>query len=193
MSIPYEMLDQSRKRPPVKTPFLAFGVPWLTKNCILRLQARACYQCSLIPVQAPVEGLHGHKSPLGTPNQCWLSLDLLEVLCQLAELGQGAQTRSLLDAPLKVCPEVLLLGMAQLKVRVLFASSLFMPDCFWCLWFLGRKSWFLCTVSCMFLCGWRYHHLFMIRYLLCPGKLRNPSGGGLLRPAAGLPCHPSEL
>lgn len=30
---------------------------------------------------APVEGLHGGKSPVGTPNQAWLSIDLLQVGC----------------------------------------------------------------------------------------------------------------
>eukprot|EP00850_Spirogloea_muscicola_P015627 SM000121S26024 [mRNA] locus=s121:298001:312953:- [translate_table: standard] len=65
--------------------------------------------------QAPVEGLHGHKSPMGTPNQAWLSVDLIEVLCQLAEAGHVAAIRAILDYPLKHCPEVLLLTLAQVK------------------------------------------------------------------------------
>ena len=66
-------------------------------------------------------------------------------------MGQGAQTRSLLDAPLKVCPEVLLLGMAQLKVRAMFCQLFVCLSVLWCLWLPGRKTESLCTVSCMFL------------------------------------------
>ncbi len=35
--------------------------------------------------QPPLEGLSSGKSPVGTPNQAWLCLDLCEVLCRLAE------------------------------------------------------------------------------------------------------------
>ena len=65
--------------------------------------------------QAPVEGLQGGKSPTGTSNQAWLCLDLLEMLARLAELGHHAAVRSIVELPLKQCPEVLLLGMASVR------------------------------------------------------------------------------
>ncbi|XP_039063628.1 CCR4-NOT transcription complex subunit 1-like isoform X2 [Hibiscus syriacus] len=59
--------------------------------------------------------VHGHKLPLGSDNHAWLCLDLLDVLCQLAERGHTSFVRSMLDYPLKHCPEVLLLGMAHVN------------------------------------------------------------------------------
>jgi len=62
---------------------------------------------------APVEGLHGGKSPVGTPNQAWLSIDLLQVLCYLVvEPSHQPVVREILETPVKHCPEVLLLTMA---------------------------------------------------------------------------------
>ncbi|CAN6460845.1 unnamed protein product [Victoria cruziana] len=49
------------------------------------------------------------------PNMSWMCLDLLQVLCELAEKGHAGTVRSLLDHPLKHCPELLLLGVAQIK------------------------------------------------------------------------------
>lgn len=43
--------------------------------------------------QPPLEGLAGGKSPLGTPNQAWLSLDLLETLSSLSTAGLAAEVR----------------------------------------------------------------------------------------------------
>lgn len=60
----------------------------------------------------PLEGLHGGKSGLGTPNQAWLSLDLLEVLCKLAERGHLPQVRMILEPAVKLAPEVLLSSIA---------------------------------------------------------------------------------
>ncbi|KAL5812656.1 hypothetical protein ACOSQ3_027606 [Xanthoceras sorbifolium] len=57
------------------------------------------------------EVLHG----CGPANHAWLSLDLLEVLCQLAERGHASTVRAMLEFPLKHCPEVLLLGIAQIN------------------------------------------------------------------------------
>lgn len=54
--------------------------------------------------------------PHGQTNQAWLSLDLLEILCQLAERGHAGLVRSMLEFPLKHCPEVLLIGIAQVNV-----------------------------------------------------------------------------
>eukprot|EP01018_Ginkgo_biloba_P022479 Gb_12251 [translate_table: standard] len=65
--------------------------------------------------QAPLEGPHGNKFPYGSANQAWLSIDLLEVLCQLAEMGHGSAVRMLLEYPLKHCPETLLVVIAQVK------------------------------------------------------------------------------
>ncbi|KAE8699711.1 transcription factor UNE10-like [Hibiscus syriacus] len=64
---------------------------------------------------AYTDAVHGHKLPLGNDNHAWLCLDLLDVLCQLAERGHTSFVRSMLDYPLKHCPEVLLLGMAHVN------------------------------------------------------------------------------
>ncbi|XP_048534491.1 CCR4-NOT transcription complex subunit 1-like isoform X2 [Triticum urartu] len=48
-------------------------------------------------------------------NQAWYCLDLLEVLCQLADLGYATLARPLLDYPLSHCPDVLLLGVSQIN------------------------------------------------------------------------------
>ncbi|XP_024528197.1 CCR4-NOT transcription complex subunit 1 isoform X1 [Selaginella moellendorffii] len=56
-----------------------------------------------------------HRFAFGSPNHAWLSMDLLETLCRLAELGHGEAVRSLLEYPAKHCPELLLTGLAQLK------------------------------------------------------------------------------
>ncbi|VAH18014.1 unnamed protein product [Triticum turgidum subsp. durum] len=48
-------------------------------------------------------------------NQAWYCLDLLEVLCQLADLGYATLVRPLLDYPLSHCPDVLLLGVSQIN------------------------------------------------------------------------------
>ncbi|CAL4923781.1 unnamed protein product [Urochloa decumbens] len=51
---------------------------------------------------------------LNQGNQAWYCLDLLEVLCQLAELGYAKPVRTMLDYPLIHCPEVLLLGVSHI-------------------------------------------------------------------------------
>lgn len=66
---------------------------------------------------APVEGLHGNKSPTGTLNQCWLSLDLLQTLMLLSESGHMGAVRTILEYPVKQCPEVLILGLAECKTE----------------------------------------------------------------------------
>jgi hypothetical protein len=65
---------------------------------------------------APLEGLVGGAPPAGTANGCWLSVDLLAVLCQLADAGQAGPVRSLLEAgPGKACREVLLASLGALR------------------------------------------------------------------------------
>lgn len=64
---------------------------------------------------AYVDAVNGHKFQPGHANHAWLCLDLLEVLCLLAERGLASSVRSLLEYPLKHCPEVLLLGMAHIN------------------------------------------------------------------------------
>lgn len=73
-------------------------------------------------VQAYADAVHGHKLQHGHANHAWLCLDLLDVLCQLAERGHANSVRTMLEYPLKYCPEVLLLGMAH--VNVLFFLNL---------------------------------------------------------------------
>ncbi|KAI3711268.1 hypothetical protein L2E82_41237 [Cichorium intybus] len=62
-----------------------------------------------------VDAVNGHKFQSGNVNHAWLCLDLLEVLCQLAERGLAKSVRLLLEYPLKHCPEVLLFGMAHVN------------------------------------------------------------------------------
>ncbi|KHG27375.1 CCR4-NOT transcription complex subunit 1 [Gossypium arboreum] len=64
---------------------------------------------------AYAEAVHGHKLQIGNGNHAWLCLDLLDVLCQLAERGHASFVRSMLDYPLKHCPEILLIGMAHVN------------------------------------------------------------------------------
>lgn len=60
--------------------------------------------------------MQSYKHSAASPNQAWLSLDLLEVLCQLAEAGHISSVRTLLEIPLQHCPELLVFGLAQIKV-----------------------------------------------------------------------------
>ncbi|XP_059312955.1 uncharacterized protein LOC132064095 isoform X1 [Lycium ferocissimum] len=62
-----------------------------------------------------VDAVNDHKIQIGHANHAWLCLDLLEVLCQLAERGYASSVRSILEHPLQHCPEVLLLGMAHIN------------------------------------------------------------------------------
>ncbi|CAK7347840.1 unnamed protein product [Dovyalis caffra] len=62
-----------------------------------------------------IDAVHGHKLQVGHANHAWLCLDLLDVLCQLAERGHASSVRSMLEYPLKHCPELLLLGMAHIN------------------------------------------------------------------------------
>ncbi|XP_022553233.2 CCR4-NOT transcription complex subunit 1 isoform X1 [Brassica napus] len=59
--------------------------------------------------------MHSHEQQLGLSNQAWLSLDLLDVLCQLAERGHTVLVSSMLQYPLTHCPKTLLLGMTHIK------------------------------------------------------------------------------
>ncbi|KAL4562855.1 hypothetical protein LXL04_026886 [Taraxacum kok-saghyz] len=59
--------------------------------------------------------VNAHKFQSGHSNHAWSCLDLLEVLCQLAERGHAKSVRLLLEYPLKHCPEVLLFGMAHVN------------------------------------------------------------------------------
>ncbi|KAL3009797.1 hypothetical protein AAZX31_07G103500 [Glycine max] len=64
---------------------------------------------------AYVDAINGHKLQNGHANHAWLCLDLLDVLCQLAEKGHASIVRLIFDYPLKHCPEVLLLGLAHIN------------------------------------------------------------------------------
>ncbi|PIA50222.1 hypothetical protein AQUCO_01300751v1 [Aquilegia coerulea] len=62
-----------------------------------------------------VDTLHGQKLADGPENQAWLCIDLLDVLCHLAERGHASSVRSMLKYPLEHCPDVLLLGMSHIN------------------------------------------------------------------------------
>ncbi|KAK9274352.1 hypothetical protein L1049_019166 [Liquidambar formosana] len=64
---------------------------------------------------AYIDAVHGLKFQPGHANHAWLCLDLLDVLCHLAERGHACSVRSMLEYPLKHCPEVLLLGIAHIN------------------------------------------------------------------------------
>lgn len=85
--------------------YLLFLVP----NCKFLLK---------FPMQAYVDAINGHKLQNGHANHAWLCIDLLDVLCQLAEKGHASVVWSILDYPLKRCPEILLLGMAHVNVQI---------------------------------------------------------------------------
>ena len=64
---------------------------------------------------APVEGLAPGSSPTGTPNQCWLSVDLYLTLAALAQSGAGdlgAKVRGVFEMPARGCPEIIAIGAA---------------------------------------------------------------------------------
>ncbi|GFH13782.1 uncharacterized protein HaLaN_09728 [Haematococcus lacustris] len=61
----------------------------------------------------PIEGLQGGKSPTGTPNQAWLSIDLLHILCiMVTDTNNVPVVREMVDHPLKACPEGWLYSMS---------------------------------------------------------------------------------
>ncbi|XP_045789212.1 CCR4-NOT transcription complex subunit 1 [Trifolium pratense] len=64
---------------------------------------------------AYVDAINGHKLQNGHANHAWLCIDLLDVLCQLAEMGHANVVWSILDYALKHCPEILLLGIAHVN------------------------------------------------------------------------------
>lgn len=70
----------------------------------------------LLSFQPYIDVVHDQKLQLGNANHAWLCLDLLDILCQLAERGHASAVRSMLEFPLLHCPEVLLLGMAHINV-----------------------------------------------------------------------------
>lgn len=56
-------------------------------------------------------------------NQAWSCLDLLEVLCELAERGHGSTVRMILEQPLSQCPEVLLAAISHISTTYSFLQS----------------------------------------------------------------------
>lgn len=65
--------------------------------------------------QEAIDGLTNDKSSIGTSNSCWLCLDLYSTLAALAASGYEEDVRGILEHPLKVCPEVFLLGAATVE------------------------------------------------------------------------------
>ena len=72
-----------------------------------------------------MENLPGTEVLPRGASHAWLSVPLLETLCWLAEIGHASAIRSILEYPLKHCPNILLLGIIQVKVSV--AYSWFSP------------------------------------------------------------------
>ena len=68
-----------------------------------------------------MENLPGTEVLPRGANHAWLSVPLLETLCWLAEIGHASAIRSILEYPLKHCPNILLLGIIQVKVSVAYA------------------------------------------------------------------------
>ncbi|KAE9600761.1 putative CCR4-Not complex component, Not1, CCR4-NOT transcription complex subunit 1, HEAT [Lupinus albus] len=67
-----------------------------------------------------IDAVNGSKFQNGHSNHAWLCLDLLDILCQLAERGHASSVRSVFEYPLKQCPEILLLGMAHINTAYNF-------------------------------------------------------------------------
>lgn len=68
--------------------------------------------------------LQGGKAPAGTPNEAWLSLDLLLLLSQLYENGHAPAVHQILEVPKTQCPELLVLSTASaLRCRFPLCSS----------------------------------------------------------------------
>ncbi|KAF5959204.1 hypothetical protein HYC85_000413 [Camellia sinensis] len=78
------------------------------------------HNCQIGICIAYVDAVHGLKFQPGHANHAWLCLDLLEVLCLLAERGHASAVQSMLKHPLEHCPEVLLLGMAHINTAYNF-------------------------------------------------------------------------
>jgi CCR4-NOT transcription complex subunit 1 len=76
---------------------------------------------------APVEGLAGGASPIGTPNHCWLSVDLYLTLAALAGgLVNGelaGKVRGVLEPAMQACAEVVALGASQAMVEDMTAGN----------------------------------------------------------------------
>lgn len=54
----------------------------------------------------PLAGLAGNASAVGTPNRAWLCIDLVRVLCSLADTHATA-VRAVMEPAMQHCPEVL--------------------------------------------------------------------------------------
>ncbi|KAI5070413.1 hypothetical protein GOP47_0014756 [Adiantum capillus-veneris] len=65
--------------------------------------------------QFPLENVLGSEILSSGTHQAWLSIPLLGVLCQLAEMGHAGAVRSMLELPMKHCPDILLVGVIQIK------------------------------------------------------------------------------
>ncbi|MCO5612109.1 hypothetical protein L7F22_066371 [Adiantum nelumboides] len=65
--------------------------------------------------QFPLENLLGNEILSSSTYQAWWSIPLLGVLCQLAEMGHAGTVRSMLELPMKHCPDILLVGVIQIK------------------------------------------------------------------------------
>ncbi|XP_024374833.1 uncharacterized protein [Physcomitrium patens] len=64
-----------------------------------------------------------HEGKLKSPNHAWLSLDLLEALCRLAEVDRSDQVHEILEFPRNHCPELLALGLVQVNIGVSLKGS----------------------------------------------------------------------
>lgn len=65
--------------------------------------------------QEPLEGLTSDRSSVGISNSCWLCLDLYTTLAALSASGYDSDVQGILEHPLKVCPEVFVLGAAAVE------------------------------------------------------------------------------
>eukprot|EP00217_Crustomastix_stigmatica_P006653 CAMPEP_0183795892 /NCGR_PEP_ID=MMETSP0803_2-20130417/5376_1 /TAXON_ID=195967 /ORGANISM="Crustomastix stigmata, Strain CCMP3273" /LENGTH=2386 /DNA_ID=CAMNT_0026040399 /DNA_START=42 /DNA_END=7202 /DNA_ORIENTATION=- len=65
--------------------------------------------------QRPFDNALGYSLPPSTAKKCWFSLGIIKLLIQSAESGHYEDARRVLDVPLSFCPELLLIGFAQLQ------------------------------------------------------------------------------
>lgn len=59
----------------------------------------------------PLTGLAGNASGIGSPNRAWLCIDLVRVLCNLADTHATA-VRAVMEPAMQQCPEVLTASLA---------------------------------------------------------------------------------
>lgn len=125
-------------------------------------------------MQEYVDEIHGQNLQSGHEYHAWLCLELLDVLCQLAERGHASSVRSILEFPLKHCPEILLLGIANVNVQF---TGFFLLACPIFIFHIFK----LLVLSLYFLLQTTYNLLqHEVALIVFPIMLKNVVGSGMI-------------